>query len=87
MLFPLEVGPRPFIPGDDLPDNPIPKERYLVRPGITGLAQVNGVRRISHEEKLKYDKIYYEKLSFLQDLIIVLRTPISIIKYREKVEE
>ena len=71
------VGPRPFIPKYSLP-----KERYFVRPGITGLAQINGLRYISHEKKSKYDIIYHEKISFLTDLKIVLKTPISMIKYR-----
>lgn len=75
------VGPRPFIPGDPLPSKP-PKERYLVRPGITGLAQIHGVRQITHKDKLKYDIVYYKKLSFLLDLKIILLTPIMIFKYR-----
>ena len=74
------VGPRPFIPGEELPKRPY-KERYLVRPGMTSLAIINGGRMITHEDKLKYDKIYYENLSFMLDLKIILLTPISIIKY------
>ena len=74
------VGPRPFIPGEALPKKPY-KERYLVRPGMTGLAFINGGRDISHEDKLKYDIVYYENLSFLLDFKIILLTPIAIIKY------
>lgn len=73
------IGPRPFIPGDPLPKIPS-KERYLVKPGMTGLAQVNGGRAISHNKKLYYDKVYYEKLSFLLDLKILILTPIKILK-------
>ena len=68
------VGPRPFIPGDKLPNDKISEKRYLVKPGITGLAQVNGGRFISHKEKLKYDVIYYDNLSFVMDLKIVIKT-------------
>lgn len=75
------VGPRAFIPGDPLPKKP-PKERYFVRPGLTGLAQVNGVRQISHEDKIKYDILYHEQISFWTDLKIILKTPIALIKYR-----
>lgn len=75
------VGPRPFIPGQPIPKKPS-KERYLVRPGLTGLAQINGGRYITHDNKLKYDVIYYNKMSFWLDLKIVLLTPWSIIKYR-----
>ena len=74
------VGPRPFIPGDILPSKP-PKERYLVKPGLTSLAQINGGKTIEHDQKLKYDIIYNEKISFLLDLKICLLTPWSIIKY------
>ena len=76
------VGPRPFIPNDDLPPIAIPKERYLVKPGLTSLAQIKKGSDITHKEKLKYDVIYYNNMSFLLDLKIVLLTPISMIKYR-----
>ena len=75
------VGPRPFIPGDILPKKPY-KERYYVRTGMTGLAQINGGRYISHEKKLEYDVIYNDKISFLLDLKILILTPFRIIKYR-----
>lgn len=74
------VGPRPFIPGEELPKKP-PKERYLVRPGMTSLAVIKGGRTISHDSKLKYDIVYYENLSFLLDLKILLLTPISIFRF------
>lgn len=74
------VGPRPFIPGEKLPEGKISEKRYLVKPGITGLAQINGDRMISHKQKLKYDEIYYDNLSFKLDLVIFLKTPIAIIK-------
>ena len=75
------VGPRPFIPGEPLPKEP-PKERYLVKPGMTSLAALHGLSDITHEEKLQYDVEYYKKISFLLDLKIVLLTPFMIIKYK-----
>lgn len=68
------VGPRPFIPGEKLPAGEISPKRYLVRPGITGLAQVNGGRYITHKQKLEYDVIYYDNLSFKEDFLIILKT-------------
>ena len=68
------VGPRPFIPNDKLPKGKISDKRYLVRPGITGLAQVNGGRSITHKKKLEYDVMYYDNLSFLLDLKIIFKT-------------
>ena len=52
----------------------------MVKPGITGLAQVSGGVNLSHKEKLKYDDIYYNNFGFFQDFIIILKTPISIVK-------
>lgn len=72
------VGPRPFIPGDDtLPNDKISEKRYLVRPGLTGLFQIkpNG----THKEKLQCDIDYYDNLSFMLDLKIILKTPKAII--------
>lgn len=73
------VGPRPFIPGEsdkfkDIIDN----KRYLLKPGITGLAQVSGCRKLNTKEKLKYDVEYYDNLSFLLDLKIVIKTVIQV---------
>jgi len=76
------VGPRPFIPGDKLPEGKISDKRYKVKPGLTGLAQVNGGRAISHKDKLRYDEIYYDNLSFKLDCKIVLKTLFEIIFYR-----
>ena len=73
------VGPRPFIPNEVLPDVKISETRYYVRPGLTGLAQINGGIYLSHEEKLKYDDIYYNNFGFLQDLKILIKTPKAII--------
>lgn len=74
------VGPRPFIPGEPLPGGKVSEKRYLVRPGLTGLAFINGGVFLSHEAKLKYDEIYYDNFGFKQDLIIVLKTPIELIR-------
>ena len=72
------VGPRAFICGEELPKGKISPKRYYVRPGVTGLFQVNG--KGTHAEKLKSDIEYYDNLSFILDLKILLKTPISIIK-------
>lgn len=74
------VGPRPFIPNDDLPNDKISEKRYLVKPGITGLAQVSGGRTLTHKQKLKYDEVYYDNLSFKLDLQIILKTITFILK-------
>lgn len=76
------VGPRPFIPGDELPEGRISEKRYKVRPGMTGLAQIHGGRAISHKEKLKYDEIYYDNLSFKLDVKIMLKTIYELIFHK-----
>ena len=68
------IGPRPFIPGETLPNVKINNKRYLVRPGITGLAYVKGGKYMAHKNKLKYDTIYYDNFGFMQDLKILLKT-------------
>lgn len=69
------VGPRPFIPGEsDKFKDMIDKKRYMMKPGVTGLAQINGGRGISTKEKLKYDVEYYDNMSFWLDLKIIIIT-------------
>lgn len=74
------VGPRPFIPGDKLPPGEISPKRYLVRPGMTGLAQVSGCRLLTHKAKLEYDVVYYDNLSFKTDVKIIVKTILGILK-------
>ena len=68
------VGPRPLLV-EYLPYyTEEEKHRHDVRPGLTGLAQVNGRNTISWEEKLKYDTKYIKEISFYSDLKIIFKT-------------
>jgi undecaprenyl phosphate N,N'-diacetylbacillosamine 1-phosphate transferase len=62
------IGPRPLLE-EYLPLYDIHQaKRHLVRPGITGLAQVNGRNSLSWEKKFEYDVYYVRNLSFKMDL-------------------
>ena len=74
------VGPRPFIVGEKLPEGKISEKRYMVRPGLTNLALVYGGATLTHKQKLEYDIKYYDNFGFKQDFIIVMKTPIEVIK-------
>jgi len=65
------IGPRPLLPRDQCPDY---ADRLLVRPGITGWAQVNGGRIISPLDKWILDIWYVQNASFMLDFRIALRT-------------
>lgn len=68
------IGPRPLLI-EYLPlYNARQAKRHNVRPGITGLAQVNGRNAISWEQKFKFDVEYVENLSFIMDVKIALMT-------------
>lgn len=68
------VGPRPLLM-DYLPlYSPEQAKRHLVRPGITGWAQVNGRNAISWERKFELDVWYVEHQSFLLDMKILFLT-------------
>ena len=74
------VGPRPFIPGDKLPKGQISPKRYMVRPGMTGPAQASGGRGLTHKDKLAYDIIYYDNMSFMYDFKIIVKTILNIFR-------
>lgn len=74
------IGPRPLLI-EYLPlYSPRQASRHSVRPGITGLAQVNGRNDISWVAKLEYDALYAENLSFLLDIKIALLTIKKVLK-------
>ncbi|MEQ3511904.1 sugar transferase [Pseudoalteromonas sp. BZB3] len=68
------VGPRPCLPSLQSDFNDDGLARLRVRPGLTGLAQVNGNIYLSWEERWKLDREYVENQSLLLDVKIVLRT-------------
>jgi lipopolysaccharide/colanic/teichoic acid biosynthesis glycosyltransferase len=68
------VGPRPLLIEYLNYYNEEQRKRHNVRPGITGLAQVNGRNAISWQEKFDYDIKYAKDLSFSLDFIILLKT-------------
>ena len=81
------VGPRPLIPEE----KEIRKLRaeygvFSVKPGMTGLAQVNGRDMLSIEEKALFDKEYVEKQSFWFDIKILFKTVLVVLK-RENISE
>lgn len=71
------IGPRPERPSfvqEYLDEIPGYSERFKVKPGVTGLAQVNGGYATTPERKLKYDLMYIYNQSFSMDVQIVAET-------------
>lgn len=62
------------------------KQRHSTRPGLTGLAQINGRNNSSWEERFTYDLEYVSNCSFLMDLKIIFKTAIKVL-VREDVGE
>ncbi|PXV63080.1 lipopolysaccharide/colanic/teichoic acid biosynthesis glycosyltransferase [Halanaerobium congolense] len=74
------VGPRPLLV-EYLPRyNEHQARRHEMRPGITGLAQVNGRNTISWEDKFDYDVKYIDNFSLLLDLKIIIKTFFKVFK-------
>ena len=68
------VGPRPLYVSQMSEWNERQKKRLLVKPGLTGLAQISGRGELTREQKLELDVKYVETASFLGDIKIILTT-------------
>lgn len=68
------IGPRPALPYQVDRYNSMQKMRLNVRPGLTGLAQVNGRNRLSWEQKIIFDLKYINNLTLKTDVAIMLKT-------------
>ena len=68
------VGPRPLLVKYLPLYNEHQRRRHEVRPGLSGLAQVNGRNAISWEEKFDWDVKYVDNITFLGDVKIILQT-------------
>jgi undecaprenyl phosphate N,N'-diacetylbacillosamine 1-phosphate transferase len=73
------IGPRPLLIEYLALYNDDQRKRHLVRPGITGWAQINGRNAIDWQKKFEYDIWYVENLSFRLDFNILLRSLIIVI--------
>lgn len=74
------IGPRPLLVRYLPRYNAEQKRRHEVRPGLSGLAQVNGRNAISWEDKFKYDVEYVDNVTFIGDWKIIFRTVWNVIK-------
>ena len=68
------IGPRPQLVRDMVFMTPEQRKRHLVRPGLSGLAQVNGRNAIAWDDKLAYDLKYIENITLAGDVAIFFKT-------------
>ena len=74
------IGPRPQLVRDMVFMSEEQRMRHTARPGLTGLAQVNGRNAVSWEEKFNWDLKYIEKVSFVSDVKILFQTVAAVFK-------
>ncbi len=72
------VGPRPLYLSQMAEWDDRQKKRLLVKPGLTGLAQISGRGELTREEKLELDVRYIETASFWLDIKIILTTILQV---------
>lgn len=81
-------GPRPFLVRDVVFMSEEQRRRHDVRPGLTGLAQVNGRNNITWEQKIEFDLEYIDKgITFIGDVKIILQTVGKVLKCSDTVRE
>ena len=78
------VGPRPTLPEYLDKYEEWEMKRFIVRPGLTGLAQVNGNIYLEREEKSRYDVAYVEQIGLWMDIKIIIKTLAIILLGEEK---
>lgn len=80
------VGPRPFLVKDYVFFDEKTMRRQSIKPGLTGLAQVNGRNGISWEDKFKYDLEYCDSISFYKDISLVIKTVFKAFFKKENID-
>ena len=81
------VGPRPLYISQISEWNEEQKKRLLVKPGLTGLAQIEGRAELTREEKLDLDVKYVETASLFTDIRIILSTIVYVFKRKNIYEK
>lgn len=77
------VGPRPHQPREVAKYQAHHKKVLTIKPGITGMAQVSGRSDLNFEDEVKLDSYYVENWSLWLDLVILLKTPLAVLKHRQ----
>ncbi len=81
-------GPRPFLVRDCVFMTDEQRRRHDVRPGLTGLAQVNGRNNITWDKRIEYDLQYIDNgITLIGDIKILLRTVVEVLKRSDTVCE
>ena len=81
-------GPRPFLVRDVVFMSEEQRRRHDVRPGLTGLAQINGRNNITWEQKIEYDLQYIDNgVTFIGDMKIIFKTIGKVLKRSDTVRE
>lgn len=82
------VGPRPFLVRDCVFMTKEQRRRHDVRPGLTGLAQVNGRNNITWEQKMEYDLQYIDDgITFVNDMKVIFKTVGKVLNKSDIVRE
>lgn len=78
------IGPRPTVPEQVAQYGDFERRRLAVRPGITGLAQINGGTGLTWPERIEWDVYYVEHRALIMDLKIIIRTASTLVVGTEK---
>lgn len=82
------IGPRPVLTYHPWKYEEYTEEqlkRFRVRPGITGLAQINGRKQVEWNKRIEYDVKYIENISFILDVKIFFKTIYKVILMKDNV--
>jgi lipopolysaccharide/colanic/teichoic acid biosynthesis glycosyltransferase len=82
------IGPRPVLTYHPWPFEKYSEEqkkRFLVRPGVTGLAQINGRKDLLWDQRIKYDLEYIDNISFGLDVRIFFKTIIKVLTMQDNI--
>jgi len=77
------VGPRPHQPREVAQYEKHHRKLLMIKPGITGMAQVSGRSDLSFEDEATLDLYYIENWSLWLDIIILFKTPLAVVRSRK----
>lgn len=81
------IGPRPQLVRDMVFMSEKQRQRHNVKPGLSGLAQVNGRNNITWEQKFEYDIEYIQKISLFGDIGLISKTVFKVFKREDTVRD